>query len=166
MQSHQSAWVHQIGKLAECHLVSNMFGKLQHEEAMRRAERRIADLLRKADAVDKVEHERVTAALTAAQEQLAGAQAEVDRLTPLQASVSQLKQEAEDMQARLVSVQVLTASVCCKCFCTVGKPACTGTKSCAGSKACQDCVCDQPAWSCWLAMRNPARSLFLSSCMS
>ena len=88
---------------------------------MRRAERRIADLLRKADAVDKVEHDRVTAALTAAQEQLVGAQAEVDRLTPLQASVSQLKQEAEDMQAKLASVQVLTASLRCKCLCNTAQ---------------------------------------------
>lgn len=74
---------------------------------MQHAQKRISDLLQKADAVDKVEHERVTAALKAAEKQLTTAQAEVDRLKPLQASVSKLTEEAELMQAKLTAVQVI-----------------------------------------------------------
>ena len=79
---------------------------LQHDDAMRSAQRRISDLLQKADAVDKVEHERVTAALRAAQEQLASAQAELARLQPLEALNTQLTQKADASQSRIASLEV------------------------------------------------------------
>ena len=71
---------------------------VQHEDAFRHAQRRVSDLLHKADAVDKTEYERVTSALKTAEEQLASLQADVarlqplaDQLPPLQAKVSALE---------------------------------------------------------------------------
>lgn len=77
---------------------------------MRHAQKRISDLLHKADAVDKAEHDRVTAALKAAQEQLAQAQAEVEQLRPLQASVNKLTGDVQAMRSNLSSVQVKIAT--------------------------------------------------------
>ena len=73
---------------------------------MRHAQKRITDLLHKADAVDKAEHERVTLALKAAQEQLAQAQADVEQLRPFQASASKLTEDVNTMRSSLSSIQV------------------------------------------------------------
>lgn len=79
---------------------------LQHDETIQYHQKRISDLLHKVDAVDKVEHERVTAALKAAQQQLASAQAEVAQLKPLRATVAQLTQQAEAAESVVASLQV------------------------------------------------------------
>lgn len=94
---------------------------VQHEEAMQHAQRRISDLLHKADAVDKVEHERVVTALKAAQDQLATVQTQAKFVKPLQASVNRLAEEAEAMQAKYATVQVITQPVSlCISICNFG----------------------------------------------
>ena len=79
---------------------------LQHDETIQYHQKRISDLLHKADAVDRVEHERVTAALKLAQQQLASAQAEVEQLKPLRATVVRLTQEAEAAQDNIARLKV------------------------------------------------------------
>ena len=70
----------------------------QYKEQEQHSRRRIADLLHKADAVDKAEHERVTTALTAAQTQLAELQADAGRLKPLADQAPTLQAKADSLQ--------------------------------------------------------------------
>ena len=72
---------------------------MQHEDAMRHAQRRISDLLHKADAVDKAEYERVTTALKAAEEKLSSLRDDVTRLQPL-------ADQLEPLQARISILEV------------------------------------------------------------
>ena len=82
---------------------ASLSADLQHENAMRHAQRRIADLLHKADAVDKTEYERVVTALKAAEGRLASLEAEAARLQPL-------ADQLEPLQAK-VAKQEVTPSV-------------------------------------------------------
>lgn len=66
---------------------------------MRHAQRRISDLLHKADAVDKAEYERVTTALKAAEEKLSSLRDDVTRLQPL-------ADQLEPLQARISILEV------------------------------------------------------------
>ena len=72
---------------------------------MRHAQRRIADLLHKADAVDKAEYERVVTALKAAEGRLASLEAEAARLQPLAAQL-------EPLQAKIVRLEVTPSAWC------------------------------------------------------
>lgn len=74
---------------------------------MGHAERRIRDLLHKADAVDKTEHERVVTALSAAEDRLKGLEAEAARLKPL-------AEQMEPLQAQIGQLQVIAHGYCQK----------------------------------------------------
>lgn len=78
---------------------------------MRHAQRRIADLLHKADAVDKTEYERVVTALKAAEGRLASLEADAARLQPL-------ADKLEPLQAKVAKLEVIQSislrmQVCC-----------------------------------------------------
>lgn len=80
---------------------------------MRHAQRRIADLLHKADAVDKAEYERVVAALEAAEGRLTSLEAEAARLQPLAAQLDPLQAKIASLEVRqLALVQVLFLTYC------------------------------------------------------
>ena len=72
---------------------------VQYKEQEQHSRRRIADLLHKADAVDKAEHERVAAALASAQTKLAEVQADVARLKPLADQTGPLQARVDSLQA-------------------------------------------------------------------
>lgn len=78
---------------------------------MRHAQRRIADLLHKADAVDKTEYERVVTTLKAAEGRLASLEADTTRLQPL-------ADQLEPLQAKNAKLEVILSvsghrSCCC-----------------------------------------------------
>lgn len=66
---------------------------------MRHAQRRIADLLHKADAVDKAEYERVVTALKTAEGRLTSLETETARLQPL-------ADQLEPLQAKIARLEV------------------------------------------------------------
>ena len=80
--------------------LTSLLADMQHEDAMRHAQRRISDLLHKADAVDKAEYERVTTALKAAEDKLSSLQADLARLQPL-------ADQLEPLQARIGQLEVI-----------------------------------------------------------
>lgn len=95
--------LHVVGKTVLCQgdAWSNLFvAELQHEDAMRHAQRRIADLLHKADAVDKTEYERVVMALKAAEGRLSSLEGDAARLQPL-------ADQLEPLQAKVARLEVI-----------------------------------------------------------